>query len=333
MKYRKLGKSGIEASAVALGTWVMGGGAVWRGQVEDDDSIRTIHAAIDEGINLIDTAPAYGFGRAETVIGKAIRDRRDQVVLATKCGLLWDDDRGSYFVDLDGKPIYRSLQPHTIREEVEASLKRMAVETIDLLQTHWPSVPPVLTPISETLECLAALKAEGKIRAIGVSNVTLEELEENDQQGEISTNQPHYSMLTRDIEIDILPYCIEHNIATLAYSPLEQGLLTGKITMDSQFAPTEARSFAGMYPWLQPVNRKRVLDMLARWEDLQDKYGCNLAQLTIAWTLAQPGVTHALCGARRVDQIQDTAVAGRLDLEAADVQRMTADIDALGQPE
>lgn len=332
MKYRELGGSGFKASVVALGTWVMGGGVVWGEDPDDEESIRTIQTALDMGVNLIDTAPVYGFGRSERVVGIAIRGRRDKVILATKCGLWWEDERGSEIGVFDGRPIRRSLRPDTIRIELENSLKRLGTDYIDLYQTHWQAIEPEKTPIAETMGCLMELKREGKIRAIGVSNVTLEELKEYVSYGDISSNQPRYSMLYREIEKDILPWCIDNNIATLAYMPLEQGLLTGKIGMERIFRTGESRNNYNWNPWFKPENRARVIAMLNGWSDLTKKYHCTIAQLVIAWTVAQPGITHALCGARTVSQVEENVVAGKLEVETEDLKRITGDIDALGIP-
>lgn len=332
MKYRQLGTTDLRASVVGLGTWVMGGGVVWGEDPDDQESIRTLQAAIDAGINLIDTAPSYGWGRSEEVIGKAIKGRRDDVILATKCGLWWEDQRGSFFLCFNGKDLYRSLRPDTIRIEVENSLRRLDVDCIDLYQTHWPAADPDKTPVAETMECLMQLKQQGKIRAIGVSNVTVDQLRENIACGEVSSNQPRYSMLSRDIESDILTLCRENKISTLAYMPLEQGLLTGKVGLDRTFKPDEFRSNTDWNPWFKLENRPRVLSMLEGWSDLTERYDCTLAQLAIAWTVAQPGVTHALCGARRPQQALENAKGGCIDLEADDGQRITSDLELLGPP-
>ncbi|MBN2311817.1 MAG: aldo/keto reductase [Candidatus Hydrogenedentes bacterium] len=332
MQYRALGGSGIEASVVGMGTWVTGGGSVWGQEPDDSESIRTIHAALDAGVNLIDTAPLYGFGRSEEVVGKALKGRRDEIVLATKCGLLWDDTRGSFFTEYDGETVYRSLRPDTIAIEIERSLERLGTDRIDLYQTHWPAIEPDKTPIADTMACLMKLKEQGKIRAIGVSNVSLDELEENVAHGEVASDQFRYSMLLAGAENDILPYCREHNIATLTYMSLEQGLLTGKVGMDRTFGEDEWRSNADWNPWFKLENRRRILDLLDGWSDLTGKYNCSLAQLVIAWTAAQPGVTHVLCGARRVEQMEQNAAAADLAIEPGDLARIRRDVEALGQP-
>jgi methylglyoxal reductase len=332
MKQRPLGNSGLSASIIGLGAWVLGGGKLWGTDTDDNESVSTIQAALDMGINLIDTAAAYGFGRSETVVGRAIQGRRDRAIVATKCGMWWEDERGSFFTELDGKKVYRSLRPDTLRIELENSLRRLGTDYIDLYQTHWPSVPPDFTPISETMATLLKFKEQGKIRAIGVCNVSRDELLQNIQHGKIVSNQFRYSMLHREAEQEILPECASQGLATLTYMSLEQGLLTGKIGMDRVFQPTEFRANEFWNDWLIPANRRRVLDLLDSWSDLTAKYNCSLAQLVIAWTAAQPGVTHVLCGTRNLAQLQDNARAGELALASADLERMRRDVVNLGQP-
>jgi methylglyoxal reductase len=332
MKYRPLGPSGINASVVGLGAWVMGGGTVWGQDPDDRESVRTLQAALDLGVNLIDTAPAYGFGRSETVVGQALKGRRDRAVIATKCGLWWDDTRGSFFTEFDGRPIYRSLRPDTIAVEIENSLRRLGTDRIDLYQTHWPAVPPDATPIADTMATLVKLRDQGKIRALGVCNVSVAELDENLRHDGIVSDQFRYSMLFPAPEQDVLPACAARGLATLTYMSLEQGLLTGKVGMDRVFSPGEFRTNEAWNPWYLPANRKRVLDLLGGWKDLTDRYACSLAQLVIAWTAAQPGVTHVLAGARTEAQLRDNARAGELILAAPDLDRMRRDVVALGEP-
>ena len=332
MRYRPLGTSGIDASIVGLGTAAIGGGDTFTGP-DVDESIKAIRVAIDRGVTLIDTAPSYGWGHSEEVVGKAIKGRRDQVVIATKCGVWWEDERGSYNGIKDGRKNHVSLRPDTITIEVENSLKRLGVDTIDLLQCHKPAKPPEDTPIAETMGCLMDLKDQGKIRAIGVSNVSLDQLDAYRKAGDLASDQFRYSMIFRDREADILPYCVEHNIATLTYLSLEQGLLTGKVGLDRVFGEDDFRKNAGAWlPWFRLGNRQRLLDMFAGWTDLTEKYDCTIAQLTVAWTAAQNGATHVLCGIRTVEQGIQNAGAGALELEADEIQRVRDDLIGLGDP-
>jgi methylglyoxal reductase len=332
MQRKPLGHSGISASTIGLGAWVLGGGALWGQDTDDAESVRTIQGALDLGITLIDTAPAYGWGRSERVVGQALKGRREMAVLATKCGLWWEDTRGSFFADFDGKKMNRSLRPDTIRIEIENSLERMGVDYIDLYQTHWPSTPPEQTPIEDTMAVLLDLKQKGLIRAIGVCNVSLGELQEHLRYGAIASDQFRYSMLHREAEADILPFCAEHQIATLTYMSLEQGLLTGKIGMDRVFQATEFRANTYWNDWLIPANRQRVLKLLNGWQDLTRKYNCTLGQLVLAWTAAQPGVTHILAGGRNLEQVRENAKAAELRLEPGDLQRIRQEVLALGEP-
>ena len=332
MQYRRVGKSQIEASIIGLGTTAFGGSKDL-GSLNDQESIKAIHAALDHGITLLDTAPSYGWGQSEKVIGRAIKDRREKVVVATKVGVWWRDKRGSYNGVKDGKENYISLRPDTIRIEVENSLKNLGTDYIDLLQCHKPAMPPEETPIAETMDCLMELKQQGKIRAIGVSNVSLDQLKAYDAAGELSSDQFRYSMLLRDREEDILPYCAKNHIATLTYWSLEQGLLTGKVNLGRVFDKNDFRKNVGEWlPWFKKENIKRLLDMFAAWADLLDKHNCNISQLTIAWTAAQHGATHILCGAKTADQSIQNAGAGSIILEEGEIQRIRNDLLALGDP-
>jgi methylglyoxal reductase len=247
-------------------------------------------------------------------------------VLSTKCGLWWKDGRGSLFFGLDGRQVYRCLRPETIRVEIEDSLRRLGTDHIDLYHTHWQSAPPDLTPIAETMGCLVDLKKQGKIRAIAVSNCTPEQMDEYRKVGEVAANQPKYSILDRGIEAELLPYCRANRISVLAYSPLEQGLLTGRFDMNSTFAEGEHRN---AIPWYAPDKRAKVLAMIEGWKPLAAKYGCKLSQLVLAWTFSLPGVDFVLVGARKPEHALENAQAGDLVLEAADVARMRADAESL----
>lgn len=311
MRYLPLGESGIQASVVAFGAWAIGGW-FWGG-ADDRESIAAIQQAVDAGITLIDTAPAYGLGRSEEVVGRAIRGRRDQVVLATKCGMTWHTEKGTPFAEELGQPINRYLGPESIRYEVEQSLRRLQTDVIDLYQTHWQDET---TPIDETMATLLELKKEGKIRAIGASNATVAQMDEYRTGGPLDADQEKYSMLDRELEIEHLPYCKKNNIAVLAYSPLAQGLLTGKVSVERELAEDDLRA---MNPRFSPAGRERILAFLQEIRPIADAHEITLAQLAIAWTLAQPGLTHALVGARNPQQVLENAAAGDVVLDESDL--------------
>lgn len=327
MQYRALGQSDIQASVVGIGTWAIGGW-MWGG-TDEQDSIAAIHAAVDQGINLIDTAPVYGFGLSEEIVGRAIRDRRDKVILATKCGMVCNPTAGTpkFRVNTAGADEHGLIQinihlaPESIRREVEDSLARLGIDHIDLYQTHWQEST---TAIQDTMGALMKLKQEGKIRAIGVSNATSGQMEAYRQQGPVDSDQEKFSMLDRDIEADQLPYCREHDVAVLAYSPLAQGLLTGKMDPSRAFPEGDLRRGN---PRFSRENRERVTSMLNEFKPIAEKHGLTLAQLTIAWTVHQPGLTHALVGARNPKQAEENAAAGGVKLSEDDLSRMNQIID------
>jgi len=288
---------------------------MWGG-TDEKRSIESLHASIDAGINLIDTAPAYGFGVSEEFIGKAIAGRRDKVVLATKAGLRWDDTKGMKFKERDGVTLYRYLGPESIREELERSLKRLRVDTIDLYQAHWQDPT---TPIAETMQTLLDLKKEGKIRAIGVSNCTVEQVKEYQAVGPVDCVQERYSMLDREMEQEYLPYCLANNIAVLAYSPLAMGLLTGKMGPERVFPADDLRHDI---PRFSVESRAKVQGALKQFAPIAEKYGLTIGGLVIAWTLARPGLTHVLAGARDGAQAEENARAA-VELAAEDVAQIT----------
>jgi methylglyoxal reductase len=314
MRYRALGGSGIEASVVAFGAWAVGGW--WWGGADDSESIAAIREAIDLGITLIDTAPAYGLGHSEEVVGMAIKGRRHEVVLATKCGLVWHTDKGNHFLDEWGKSVRRYLGAESIRYEVEQSLRRLQTDVIDLYQTHWQDPT---TPIEETMGTLLELKQEGKIRAIGVSNATVEQMDEYRKVGPLDADQEKYSMLVRKLDEAQLPYCERENIAVLAYSPLAKGLLTGKVPADRALPEGDFRAEDAKF---STENRKRILAFLEHVRPVADAHGATLAQLAIAWTLARPGLSHALVGARRAAQVDENAKAGEIVLVPEDLAQI-----------
>ena len=321
MLYRKLGSSGIDVSAVGFGAWAIGGW-MWGG-TDEPQAVAAVQAALDHGINLIDTAPAYGYGRSEEIIARAIRGRREKAVLATKCGLVWDREDGTFFFHADQqgatmrpseKKIYKCLKPDSIRTEVERSLARLGVDYIDLYQTHWQDPT---APIEDTMAALVKLKEQGKIRAIGVSNAGLDQLR---AYGPIDSDQEKYSMLDRNLETNgILEYCRQRNIAVLAYSPLANGLLTGKIGPDRQFGPGDLRK---ANPRFRRDNLEKVNGTLEQLRPLAESYQASIAQLVIAWTCAQPGMTCVLCGARNPQQAIENAAAGGIALAPDDARMM-----------
>jgi len=314
MRYRVLGGSGIEASIVAFGAWAVGGW--WWGGADDSESIDAIRKALDLGITFIDTAPAYGLGHSEEVVGKALKGRRDEVVLATKCGLVWHGDKGSHFFYESGRSVRRYLGAESIRYEVEQSLRRLQTDVIDLYQTHWQDPA---TPIEETMGALLELKREGKIRAIGVSNATVEQMDEYRKTGPLDADQERYSMLDRKIDGAQLPYCERENIAVLAYSPLAQGLLTGRVTLDRVIPEGDYRAEDAKF---STENRKRILAFLDEVRPVADEHGATLAQLAVAWTLARPGLSHALVGARSPAQVGENAKAGDIVLAPEDLAQI-----------
>ena len=332
MKYRALGSSGIEASVVGFGSWAIGGW-MWGGVGDENEAVRAIHAALDAGMNLIDTAPMYGFGASEEIVGRAISGRRDKVVLATKCGLIWHEDRGDFHCFTDEKhpskegkfKISRCLAPDVIRYEVEESLRRLRTDHIDLLQTHWQDST---TPIPETMDALLRLKEEGKIRAIGCCNADLNQICLYNATGELDSDQELYSMLDRGPEEEILPYTDEQNMAFLAYSSLGQGLLTGKIGPGRSFNEGDQRNLKARFTM---ENRKRVQEMLESFQPVADKHGVSLGQLAIGWTIAQQGCTHALVGARTAHQVEENLGGGTLSLDQEDLETMGDIIGTAGK--
>ena len=323
MRTLKIGKSNLDASVIALGTWAFGGW-MWGG-ADEKKAIEATHAALDAGINFIDTAPIYGFGLSEEITGKAIEGRRDKVILATKCGLVASStalnnvgklkfNSTAAGFSLTGQiGVYINQSPASIREEIEGSLKRLRTDYIDLYQTHWQEKT---TPKEETMATLMELKKEGKIRAIGASNATSGDMNRYIKSGELDCDQECYSMVHRRIEKDQLPFCHKKNISVLAYSPLSNGLLTGKIGPERTFNDGDLRNDN---PVFSIENRKRILTMFANLAPIMETHKITPAQLAIAWALHQPGLTHTLCGARNPRQAIENAVAGDVILNAEEL--------------
>jgi len=323
MNTRKIGKSNLNATVLAMGAWAIGGGSWW-GENDDEMSIRTIHKALELGINWIDTAPVYGFSHSEEVVGKALKGIRNQVIISTKCGLQWYNKEGSKHFSKDGHTVYRDLSPQGIRRDLEYSLKRLNTDYIDIYYTHWQSVDPGFTPIEETMNELMKMKKEGKIRAIGASNVSLDNLKEYTQYGQLDVIQEKYSMLDRRIEKELLPFCEKNQITLQTYSPIEQGLLTGKVKSDYVAKPGEVRENS---KWWLPENIKLAINMMAKWEDLTKKYNCTIGNLVIQWTAAQSENINVLIGARKLEHIEENIKAASIILEESDIKQMTQDAD------
>lgn len=326
MRYRQLGNSDLQVPAVSFGAWAIGGW-LWGG-TDDEAAIRAIHAAIDHGMTLIDTAPVYGMGHSERIVGKAVAGRRDEVMIATKCGLRWDGTDGAFHfstMDNDGqnRDIYRNLKPQSIRWECEQSLRRLRVDYIDLYQCHWPDPD---TPIADTMGILTELQKEGKIRAFGVSNFSAEQLDECLKWGRIESDQPRYSALDRGIEAEILPFCRENNVGILAYCPLEQGLLTGKVPLDRVFNEGDQRREK---PLFSRENRITINAMLGDLRPVAEKYDATFGQLFLAWLTAQEGVTTALAGTRNEAQVSENAMAGDIVLSDADLAEIRNRVESL----
>jgi methylglyoxal reductase len=321
MIYRQLGTSDLQVPAIVFGSWATGGW--WWGGTDDGLAIDAIRAAIDGGINCIDTAPVYGFGHSEEIVGRAVKGLRDKVLIATKCGLVWDH----MFTEDQRKAlsIRHVLKKESILRECEASLDRLGIDYIDLYQCHWPDST---TALSETMEALVELMQAGKIRAIGFSNHSAEQLEECLHYGPVHSHQPKFSLLDRKNLTGVIKWTSEHNIGSIVYSPLEQGILTGKVTMDRVFAPGDER--AGQF-WFKPENRQRALEVLARdIQPIAEAHDATVAQVCLAWTIAAPGITAAIVGARNPEQVAENLKAAELVLSEDEKTKVLAAFETLG---
>lgn len=317
MELRQLGKSKLKVTPVFLGTWAMGGW-LWGG-TDINHSIAAIQAGIDNGINSIDTAPIYGMGLSEEIVGKAIKGRRDKVVIATKCGMRWDSNEGADpwpQNDLQGNPIIirKNSKPSSIFKECEDSLRRLGVDVIDLYQIHWPDST---TLIEDSWKAMVKLKEQGKVRAIGVSNYNLDQLQRAHAIHPVDSLQSPYSILRRNIEEEIVPFCIKNQISILAYSPLERGILSGKITLEHKFSEGDHRL---KHPLYSMENRRRILQALDKIRPIAEKYQATVSQIVINCTINIPGITAALVGARNPEQAVENAKAASLQMNAEERQ-------------
>ena len=326
MQNINIGKSGIQVPFLGMGTWAIGGGAWW-GDNDDSLSVKAIQTAVEQGIQWIDTAPIYGLYHSEEVVGEAMKHiDRDKVVLSTKCGLEWRHETPVLHKVVDGVTVYRDLSAQSIIEDVEDSLRRLHTDHLDVLYTHWQSPDFGLYPLEATVEAMMKLKDQGKIRAIGASNVTADIIRGYCKYGQLDVIQEKYSLLTRRVEKQLLPTCKELGVSVQAYSPLEQGLLTGKVTMDTTYPEGSTRN---SNPSFQPARRAQALAVLNGWQDLTEKYHCTMAQLVIALTARMVPGLFVLCGARTPQQVTDNAGAMHIHLDGADAVRMKWDVDSI----
>jgi aryl-alcohol dehydrogenase-like predicted oxidoreductase len=318
MEYATIPETSIRLSRVGLGTWAIGGW-MWGG-TDEEESVRTIHAAVERGINLIDTAPAYGFGRSEEIIGRAIVEGqlRSRVVIATKAGLEWR-----------GENVFRNANRNRILNEIDDSLRRLRTDYIDIYQVHWPDP---LAPIEETAEAMQALFEQGKIRAIGISNFSIAQIERFRRVARLHVVQPPYNLFEREIEDELLPYCLRSDLTTLTYGALCRGLLSGKLKEEAHFEGDDLRLTD---PKFQPPRYSQYLAAVRRLDQFaRERYGKRVIQLAVRWLLDR-GATAALWGARHPGQLQpiDEVFGWSLDAGAKlEIDRIVSEtiIDPIG---
>lgn len=312
MQKRQFGRTGMQTTPIGLGAWAIGGGNYefgW-GSQEDEESLATIQRALELGINWIDTAAVYGLGHSEEIVGRAIKEwtGSERPYIFTKCGRVWNE-RGEISGNLDVR---------SIRREAENSLRRLQVDVIDLYQMHWPDPE---SQIEEGWEEMARLKAEGKVRYIGVSNFNVRQMERVQRIAPIDSLQPPYSIIRRDIEKDILPYCQEHDIAVIVYSPMESGLLTGKLTPE-RIASLPEDDWRKRAPDFQEPRLSRNLELVRLLTDIGYPHNMPPGNVAIAWTLRQPAVTGAIVGARHPRQVDEIIEAAEFRLSESELAQI-----------
>ena len=319
MKKRKLGKTDIQISEIAFGAWAIGGW-MWGG-ADEKEAVAAIETAVDHGMTTIDTASVYGFGLSEELVGKAIKGKRDRVEILTKFGMEWNNKEGEYFFDTkdnSGKDtqIYKWASKKKVMSDCDESLKRLKTDYIDLFQIHWPDAT---TPVQETMEALEILISQGKIRAGGVCNYPALLVAEACKTFNLASNQVPYSMVKREIEKDIVPYSIENNISILAYSPMQRGLLTGKIKPGHKFNEGDTRPST---PYYKEPNLSLILGFLDKLSPLAEEHSATLSQLVLNWTIQQPGITCALAGARNPKQVIENVGASKFRLSDDEIKKI-----------
>jgi len=321
METRKLGKSDVTVTAMAFGAWAIGGW-MWGG-ADESDALIAIRTAYDAGITTIDTAPIYGFGKSEELVGKAMEGiPRDRYQLLTKFGMNWQSQDGEFYFDTvdNGKPVkvYKWSSAKRVLRECEDSLRRLKTEYIDLYQIHWPDST---TPIHETFEAVQKLIEQGKVRAAGVCNYNIHQVKEALDTIDIASNQVPYSLVNRDIENEVIPQALEKHIGIIAYSPLQRGLLTGKIKPGHQFNEGDTREGNRFYT---DESIRKINDLLNEVKPIAEKHGASLAQVIINWTIQQPGITCALVGARNSAQVNDNVKALSFRLSTEELEKITS---------
>lgn len=310
MQTKQLGNSELHITPIGFGAWAIGGGD-WTfgwGAQDDEESIAAINRALDLGVNWIDTAAIYGLGHSEEVVAKALKGRSDRPYIFTKCSMIWDEK---------GK-IGNSLKADSIRREVEASLRRLDIETIDLYQIHWPNPDP---EIEEGWTTLAKLKDEGKVRYIGVSNFNVQQLQRAQKIAPVTSLQPPYSLVKPNVENEILPFCKENNIGVIVYSPMQSGLLTGKMTPErvANFPNDDWRKNNSEF---QEPRLSRNLKLVEVLKNIGEKHGRSPGEVAIAWTLNNPAVTAAIVGGRNPQQVEGIIGAGDFRLNQQELDEI-----------
>jgi len=310
MQTRQLGKSDLQITPLGVGAWAIGGGGMpfaW-GPQDDGDSIGAIQAALDHGINWIDTAPIYGLGHSEDVVGRALKGRSKRPYVFTKCSIVWDDKRD----------VTRSLKRDSIRRECEESLRRLQIDAIDLYQLHWPDPEP---DIEEGWRTLVELQKEGKVRWIGVSNFKPAQLARMEAIAPVTSNQPPYSILSPEIEAEILPYCGAHNIGLIVYSPMKSGLLTGAMTRERIAKMPEDDFRQRTISFKEPL-LTRNLNLVELLREIVKRHGRTPGEVALAWTLRRPEVTGAIVGMRSSKQVEGVVGAAALRLSTGEVEEI-----------
>lgn len=326
MEYRTLGQSGIKVSELAFGAWAIGGW-MWGG-ADSKEAVKAIEAAVDSGMTTIDTGAVYGFGLSEELVGKASKGKRDKVQILTKFGLTWTEKKGEfYFSSKDNSwkdiSIYRYSAREKVISDCDQSLRRLGTDYIDLYQIHWADPT---TPVQETMEALEHLVKKGKIRAGAVCNYSVELMAKATETYPIASNQVPYSMVNRTVEQDIVPYCIKNKLGILAYSPLQRGLLTGKIKPGHRFNDGDTRPSTLYY---KEPNLSRILKLTEQLGVIANDHDITLSQLVLNWTLRQPGITCVLAGARNVIQVLENVKAADANLKNDDINSINVQLSEL----